>query len=301
MKKFVASILALVMIFSFTACGEETTQNANDVTVTSQEEKADDKQEEKKDEIIFNEIVAVENDECVVKITGIDEKNIWGYTLKAFLENKSMEKTYMFSVESAAINGVQCDVFFASEVAPGKKANEDISFMDASIDKSVIGEYTDIELTFRIYDSNDWTADAVAVETIRIYPFGEDKAIEFVRENQPNDNIIVNNDYATVIVTGYENDEIWGYTVKLFLINKTDKNIMFSVDDASINGFMIDPFYAKSVIAGKCVFSSMSWYDTMLDENGITDIEEIEFNLRAHDENNWMSDDLVNENIILNP
>ena len=76
---------------------------------------------------------------------------------------------------------------------------------------------------------------------------------------------------------------------------------MFSVDDASINGFMIDPFYAKSVIAGKCVFSSMSWYDTMLDENGITDIEEIEFNLRAHDENNWMSDDLVNENIILNP
>lgn len=51
---------------------------------------------------------------------------MWGYTLKAQLENKSTEKTYMFSVESASINGVQCDPMFASEVAAGKKANEEI-------------------------------------------------------------------------------------------------------------------------------------------------------------------------------
>ena len=29
------------------------------------------------------------------------------------------------------------------------------------------------------------------------------------------DGIIVNNEYVTVIVTGYENDDIWKYTVKL--------------------------------------------------------------------------------------
>ena len=301
MKKIMAFILSLIMAFSFTACGEETTPITNDIIAPSQEEKNDDNKEEKKDEIVFTEIVAVENEECVVKITGIDEDDFWGYTLKAFFENKSTEKTYMFSVESAAINGVQCDPFFASEVAPGKKANEEINFLDESIEENIIGEYTDIELTFRVYDSNDWTADAVATETVHIYPYGEDKAVEFVRESQANDNIIVDNDYVTVIVTGYENDEIWGYTVNLFFINKTDKNIMFSVDEASVNGFMLDPFYAKSVIAGKCAFGSMSWYNTVLDENGITDIEEIEFKLKAYDEDNWMSDNFVNEVIILNP
>ena len=101
--------------------------------------------------------------------------------------------------------------------------------------------------------------------------------------------------------TGYENDEIWGYTVKLFLLNKTDKLVMFSAEEASVNGYMADPFYATSVSAGNCAFSSMSWSDSTLEENGISDIEEIEFLLRAYDDDDWSVDDFVNERIILHP
>lgn len=71
-------------------------------------------------------------------------------------------------------------------------------------------------------------------ETIHIYPYGEDKAVKFVREAQATDNVIIDNNYITVIVTGYEKDDIFGYTVNLFLLNKTDKNVMFSVDEASV-------------------------------------------------------------------
>ena len=93
------------------------------------------------------------------------------------------------------------------------------------------------------------------------------------------------------IVTGYEDDEIWGYTANLFLLNKTDKTVMFSVDDASVNGFMADPFYATSVSAGKCAFSSMAWSDTTLEENGITEVEEIEVLFRAYDADDFMGED----------
>lgn len=68
---------------------------------------------------------------------------MWGYTLKAQLENKSTEKTYMFSVESASINGVQCDPMFASEVAAGKKANEEINFSTDTLEENGIVEYAD--------------------------------------------------------------------------------------------------------------------------------------------------------------
>ena len=136
---------------------------------------------------------------------------MWGYTLKAQLENKSTEKTYMFSVESASINGVQCDPMFASEVAAGKKANEEINFSTDTLEENGIVEYTDIELTFKVYDSNDWSADPVGKETIHVYPYGEENAVAFVREAQATDNVIIDNDYVTVIVTGYEDDEIWGY------------------------------------------------------------------------------------------
>lgn len=310
MKKLASLLLAVAMILSLVACGEAPTPSNNNEKAPSQSENSDNNQDsnansetnqKEENQITFTELTAVDNDECSIKITGIDTNNFWGFTLKAQLENKSAETTYMFSVENAAINGVQCDPFFATEVAAGKKSNAEISFTNDDFEKNGVGDYTDIELTFRVYDSNDWMADPVAKETVHIYPYGEDKAAKFVRESQPGDNIIIDNDSVTVVVTGYENDEIWGYTVNLFLLNKTDKDVMFSVDEASVNGFMIDPFYATTVTAGKCAFSSMYWSDSTLEDNNISAIEEIEFKMRAYDSNNWSGDDFANEVIILNP
>lgn len=251
-------------------------------------------------QIAFESLTVVDNDECAIIITGIDPDNIWGYTLSVNLENKSSDKTYMFSVSSAAVNGVQCDPFFATEVAAGKKSVDNISFSDSDIKKNGI-EFTDIELTFRVYDSNDWTADNVAMETVHVYPYGEDKAEVFERTPQSSDNIIIDNEYVTVTVIGYEEDNIWGYTVDLFLQNKTDTEVMFSVDEASVNGYMVDPFWATSVLPGKCAFKAMYWSDTALEESGITEIEEIEFVFRVYDYEDWTADDIVNETITLHP
>jgi len=179
----------------------------------------------------------------------------------------------MFSVLNSAVNGVESDPGFATEVAAGKKANKNIDFTN----NYNIGDFSDIEICFRVYDTNDWLADNVALDTIHIYPYGEENAITFVREPQDSDNIIADNDYITIIVTGIEPDGIWGYTVNLFLVNKSDTEIMFSVDEASINGYMIDPFYATSVMPNKCKFSSMSWSNSSLEENGISEVAEIEF------------------------
>ena len=252
-------------------------------------------------EITFSGLTAVDNAECSIKVTEIDPDNIWGYTLKVQLENKSNSKTYMFSVENAAINGVQCDPLFATEVAAGKKSNEEIIFLDDDFEENGITDYTDIEITFRVYDTNDWMANDVAKEIVHVYPYGEDKAVKHVRTAQPSDNIIIDNEDVTVIVTGYEDDAIWGYTAKLYIMNKTDKNLMFSVDEASVNGYMADPFFAKSVSSGKSAFASMSWSDTTLEDNGIVAVEEIEFNLRVYDADDWLENDLVNKRVTLRP
>ena len=301
MKKILALFLAMLMLLSIVACDVETPPDNSGNNSSSGSQTNNNGESSNKAEITFNGLVAIDNAECTIKITEIDPNNMWGYTLKVQLENKSNDKTYMFSVENAAINGVQCDPFFATEVAAGKKANNEISFTKSELEKNGITDYTDIELTFRVYDTNDWMADDVAKETVHIYPYGENKAVNFVRKPQSTDNVIIDNEYVTVIVTGYEKDDIWGYTVNLFLLNKTDKNVMFSVDEASVNGYMADPFFAKSVSSGKCAFSSMSWSDTTLEENGITAIEEIEFNLRVYDEDNWMGDDFANKNVTLTP
>ena len=295
MKKLLAIILVVFLLFSLAACDEQSpAQNPSGSPSGNPSENPTQPGTE------FTELVAVDNTECLIKITEIDPDNFWGYTLKVQLENKSSEKTYMFSVTNASINGVECDPLFATEVAAGKKANGEIRFLDTAFQGNEIGEYTDIELTFRVYDSDDWLADAVAEETVHVYPLGENKATRFERETKSTDVVIVDNAYVTVVVTGYE-DGVLGYGAKLFLVNKTDKKIMFTVDDASVNGYMADPFYADSVSAGKCAFSTITWFDSVLEENGIVEIEEIEFVLRAYDAENWLADDFANENIVLNP
>ena len=295
MKKLATLLLSLALVFSLAACGGGESSSGTSGSTPAASQKLE------MPEIVFDGAVAIDNAECAVKITEVDPDNMWGYTLKAELENKSANKTYMFSIEGASINGVQCDPLFATEVAAGKKANDEITFNDSKLQENGITEYTDIELSFKVYDSNDWFADPVAEETVHIYPYGKDKAVAFVREKQPGDNVIIDNDYVTVTVTGYEEDSIWGYTVNMFLQNKTDKTLMFSVDDASVNGFMADPFYATTVSAGKSDFSSMSWSNSSLNGNGITTVEEIEFALRVYDFNNLLGKDLVNEVVTLKP
>lgn len=295
MKKLFSMVLTIAVILSLIACGggKTTLRNADVLEYSS-------KAGEEMELVPFEEITVVDNAQCAIKITAIDPDNIWGYTLKAYFENKSADKTYMFSVTGAAVNGVESDPFFATEVAAGKKAIEEISFSD-DLSSHGIGAFTDIEISFRVYDSDDWFADAAAEETVHVYPYGEQNATVFVREAQATDTVVADNDNVSVIVTGYDEDEFWGYTVYLYLVNKTDTELMYSVDNVSINGFMADPFWAASVGAGKAAFTTISWFDSDLEEKGITTVEEIEMNFRIYESENWFADDIFNEVITLKP
>lgn len=303
MKKFISGVLAILMVVSLTACGGESSSSSTDATKPSSvEDSSTISQEESSNptEVSFEEITVVDNEQCTIKITEIDKGNIWGYTLKTYLENKSADKTYMYSVTSAAINGVQTDPLFATEVAAGKKSNSDISF-SSDLKQYGITDFTDIELSFKVYDSNDWMADAVFEGTVHVYPYGEENSSAFVREAKDTDTVIVDNDSATVIVTDYDPNSIWGYTANLYLVNKTDKELMFSVDEASINGFMSDPFWATSVDGNKVAFSSLSWSSSDLESNGITSVEEIEMKLKIYDANDWSASAVFENTVTLKP
>lgn len=318
MKRSVSLILVLAVMLMLAACGtgnaqmstSESSQTestvANEPTVDEVSEKHEEPVEEEmaieeEKEISFEEVTVVDNEQCTIKIVGIDPDNMWGYTLKAYMENKSADKTYMFSVTDAAVNGVQTDPLFASEIAAGKKSNEEINFMDSTLSDNKVGDFSDIEIAFKVYDSDDWMADAVALETVHIYPHGESNAVKYVREAQPTDTVIVDNESITIVVTDYDEDGMWGYTANLYLENKTGDDLMFCVDEVSVNGFMIDPFWADTVNAGKVSFGSISWFDSDFEENGITTVNEIEMKFRVYDSNDWMKDDVYNEVVTLHP
>lgn len=279
MKKYSVLLLVLALTFSLCACASSGGSGQGDSGKNQAESKSFSAED-----ITFDGLTAVDNDVCRIDINNIDPDGVFGYTLEVGLENRSADKTYMFSVDNAAVNGVASDPLFALDLAPGTKEDQKISFNDTELEKYGITDFTDIAITFKVVDSEDWFADPAVIETVHIYPYGEENASAFVREPADTDNVLVDDDNVSVIVTGFREDEVWGYTADLYLADKTDSGVMFSAGDVSVNGCMIDPIFIKTVMPGTCMFTSMSWSNDELQANGIDKVEEIDLTLRAYKE-----------------
>lgn len=250
------------------------------------------------DTILFDGMTVIDNEECSIVLEDIDPNDTWGYTIHAELENKSPDKKLMFSVDNGYVNGVENDPYFAAEVAPGKKAKESISF--EKMDEYGLVDFSDIEMSFQVYDSEDWSADPVGEETVHIYPHGEDSAEPFVYEPADTDQVLYDDDSVSFIFTGVDEEDTWGYTLNLFITNKTDSKLMISADDVSVNGYMLEPYFSQVLGPGKSAFTGMSWSYSDLEESGIDEAEEVEFTLTASDYDDWTSDDIIHQLITVN-
>lgn len=113
--------------------------------------------------------------------------------------------------------------------------------------------------------------------------------------------VLVDNENCTVIIKNIDPDNLFGYTLNVFLENKTDKELMFSVDGVSVNGYMCDPFWASIVSAGKKANQQVSFSESDFENNGISEVTDITFTLNVYDNTNWTSDYLVEETFTVNP
>lgn len=296
MKKILAMVLAVVSTVSLAACGgspEESTAPSGAGTVPSPTT-----QTEQTEVPVFQETVIVDDESCTFRIVSVDDDSPLGYTMNAYLENKT-DKELMFSLGNVSVNGFMCDPFWASTVTAGMKSNEEISFSSSDFKANGITEVTDITFTLKVYDNADWTAEYLVEDVFTIYPLGEDAVQVYQRTPVEGEIVLLDDENCTMIVTGYDPDNIWGYTVNVYLENKTNAPVMFSVDNVSVNGFMCDPFWAESVAPGKRSNSAISWMESTFEDNGITEVESISLPVRVYDETNW--NDYVNETFTLEP
>ena len=113
--------------------------------------------------------------------------------------------------------------------------------------------------------------------------------------------MLVDDENCTVIIKGYDEDALLGYGVNVFLENKTDKELMFSIGEVSVNGYMCDPFWARTVSAGKKANEQITFLESDLEVNGIETVEEISFKLSVYDNGDWLADKFVEETFSVNP
>lgn len=150
-------------------------------------------------------------------------------------------------------------------------------------------------------ETTEATTTVITTETPTETTEASTETTEAIEENTFEEIVLVDNEDLTFKITAVENDDLWGYTLKVFLENKTDKELMFTLDNTSINGFMCDPFWAETVAAGKKSNTTISWFESEFEANGIETVEQIDFTLRVYDNGDWMADDILNEEFTVNP
>lgn len=297
MKRLLAALLAIILAFSMTACGsssepaesrepaEKTQQSAEPDNTASKAEASGSGSSPK---YSMGETVIVDDENCTFIVTEIDPDGTWGFTVKAFLENKT-DKTLMFSWDDVSVMGYMIDPFWAKEIAAGKKANVEIDFSNSELKECGISSVDEITFGLRISDSDDWAADPFVDDMFSIYPTGltADTVVYDQRQIVDGETVIVDNEYCTFVIESVNEDDIWGYTLRCFIENKADYNMMFSWDDVSVNGFMADPFWASTVAAGKREYTDISFSDSDFEDNGIENVTEIEFTLNATNDDSW--------------
>ena len=282
--KIVKSLLALSLVACFIGCSKKdnpTPENTTETAETTQET-----QVEKLTYIFDNEVI-VDNEYCTITIVNVNEtkRNV---DFKFNLENKTEDTNLMFSIDNVAANNWMLPTLFADSVAPGKKSIETLELMN-------IGDYNltsidKLEFSLRVYDYDDWMADDFVNEVMILYPTGlsEDEVISPEISLPGTETVLVDNDYCSIIILEDYTDKLWGYTLSTYIENKTtDMDMLFSVDDVSVNGYMVDPFWATSVTAGNKKLSGISFSDSQFKENGIENVENVEFELIAHGIEDW--------------
>lgn len=107
------------------------------------------------------------------------------------------------------------------------------------------------------------------------------------KTEEANPVVILDNEDVTFTIKSVE-----GNAISIFCENKTDKTVLFTWEDASINGYMIDVMFSEKLLPGTKANSTGYIYEGGLTENGIKEIESITFKLLVMPEDGQDSYDI---------
>lgn len=280
MRKIATSTLAMVMLLSLTACGggESTVQPPANAAAQNQASSAVQTTAE-----TIEEMVLV--DEAGVKITAknLDKKSMFGADLKLLIENDS-GKDLTVQSRNASVNGYMVQTMLSSDVADGKKANDALTFMTVDLQACGIETIADMEFSFHIFDSESWDTYldtpliSVKTSSADTYNYVYDDSGSLAYEGNG----------VKIIIKGLSSDDsIFGPGVIVYIENTGDKDITVQTRSVSINGFMMDPVFSADVGVGKHAIDSITFMNSELEENEITQINTVELSFYIFDGNTW--------------
>lgn len=234
-------------------------------------------------DITVSENLIYDKDDLKVTVKSLKFDGWLGPELKLLIENDT-DRTLTFQAKDVVINGFMIDPYMSADVAPGKKVNDGLTITESALELANIETIQYIELRFRIIDFENYT-NSFDTERIRIETSADPGYVQTVDDSGQ---LMAERDGIRIILKELETeDSFWGADIFVLVENNSEKDVSVQVRDVSVNGFMISPSFHVDVLAGTKVFSKLSFFESDLEENDITDIEELELYFHVFDKEGW--------------
>ena len=285
--KVLAAILCLTL-FAGMAMGSGSSGDTKDVASSDGSETTADssindgaENSSSKADVSIDESVIVDQDGIKIIATEYVSDSIMGDGIKLLVENNS-DKDYTVGCDALIVNDYMITDLFVSEIAAGKKANETMYLSSSSLSAAGIENVGKIEMYFHAYDSelnylfkNVYT-ELHTSEFDNMDTTPNDAGIELYNENG-----------IKIVGKTVDEDSFWGTAILLYTENTSGKNVGISVDDMSINGFMMSPFFSTTVYDGKKSIDEITVFSSDLEANGIESIEDVELKFHIYDADSY--------------
>ena len=136
-----------------------------------------------------------------------------------------------------------------------------------------------IEVYFHAYDSD--TYDSIFSGE---YAEIETSAVDRMDTKANDDGMeLYNEDDIRIVGKTVDEDSFWGAAILLYIENNSGRNVGISVDDMSVNGFMMTPYFSTEVYDGKMTLDDITLMSSELKENGIETVEDVELKFHIYD------------------
>ena len=204
----------------------------------------------------------------------------WGNGIKLLVENDT-DKKVSVSTNALIVNNYMVTDTFVADVAAGKKTNEVLYLDSDELEAAGVDNIGQIVIYFCAYDSESydtlWDADVVTLQTSAY------AQMDMTADEEKEGLELFNEAGIRVVGMAVDENSYWGKSILFYIENTSDKNVYVSVEDLSINGYMIEPYYSQMLYAGKKAVSAMDLLQNDLDANNIESIDEVELKFKVYD------------------
>lgn len=233
-------------------------------------------------DVTIEEQVLLDQDGILITAMEYASDSIWGDGIRLLLENNS-DRTVTVGCKALIVNHYMITDLFSAEVAAGKKANEVMYLSNSELKAAGIDTVGQVEVYFQIFDSESFDtileSDCV---TIKTSGFEE-------MDTTPDDlgTELYQADGIRIVGKTVDEDSFWGTAILLYCENTSGKHVGISVEEMSVNGFMMNPLFSTTVYDGKMALDEITLLSSDLEANGIEAIEEVELKFHIYDADSY--------------